>query len=139
MPEGWKAEFAAQTVDNPHDKGDSSWTRAQTAAVTRLFAQYSGSLGRYHGGMCMSPNATLPTCTSLGDHSLDPEKGITNMDSLSAQGQPDSPISQGMARALASQRPTCVTPPSGTLGRGASAWCEWRQTDGGGKRRDLPR
>ena len=71
MPEGWKAEFAAQTVDNPHDKGDSCWTRAQTMAVQQLFAQYSGSLGRYHGGKyaITSSNAQIKPQASVLDRS----------------------------------------------------------------------
>ena len=41
---------AAQTTDNPHDQGESSWSDAETARVRELCAQYSGPLGRYHGG-----------------------------------------------------------------------------------------
>ena len=70
MPEGWKAEFAAQTVDNPHDKGDSCWTRAQTMAVQQLFAQYSGSLGRYHGGTYAITSSNTDQTTSLSARSL---------------------------------------------------------------------
>lgn len=56
VPEGWAAEFAAQTVDNPHDKGDSNWDAAQTAAVRQLYCVYGGKMGRYHGGPQNQPH-----------------------------------------------------------------------------------
>ena len=56
VPEEWAAEFAAQTTDNPHDQGESSWSDSETTRVRQLCAQYSGSLGRYHGGPLGQPH-----------------------------------------------------------------------------------
>ena len=49
-PEVWEAEFAHQTVANPHDLSNSTWSDAQTASVEALYCKYAGQLGRYHGG-----------------------------------------------------------------------------------------
>ena len=56
IPAAWRAEFAAQVTDNPHDKGASAWGHAETAAVRRLSCQYAGPLGRYHGGPPNQPH-----------------------------------------------------------------------------------
>jgi len=56
VPEEWAAEFAAQTVDNPHDQSESQWTTGETARVRQLYCTYSGTLGRYHGGPSGQPH-----------------------------------------------------------------------------------
>lgn len=59
-PEAWRAEFAAQVTDNPHDRGQPAWSESEAAAVRALAARYRGPLGRYHGGpagWCSQPGA----------------------------------------------------------------------------------
>lgn len=56
IPEPWRAEFAAQVSDNPHDKGESAWSVAETLAVRELCCRYNGAFGRYHGGPAGQPH-----------------------------------------------------------------------------------
>lgn len=60
IPAAWRAEFAAQVTDNPHDKGASAWSASEKAAVRQLSCQHldrdDDDLGRYHGGPSGQPH-----------------------------------------------------------------------------------
>jgi len=74
-PEAWRAEFAAQTTENPHDTSEPRWSSQEIEAVSRLYCQYDGQLGRYHGGpagWCSQPGAG-PGFEVSADDLIDPD------------------------------------------------------------------